>query len=121
MPVQNKLSVKQIEHTKCPADKESLRLNDGGGLVVVFYSSGRSVYRLRVKGLNGRESLLTLGKTTSLKLKEARNMRDELHRARGKGEEPKHVLERICGKGKLTVNGLVFEYLKTKKTHMEAK
>ncbi len=35
MPVQNKLSVKQIEHTKCPADKESLRLNDGGGLVVV--------------------------------------------------------------------------------------
>lgn len=115
MPVQNKLSVKQIEHTKCPADKESLRLNDGGGLVVVFYSSGRSVYRLRIKGLNGRESLLTLGKTTSLKLKEARNMRDELHRARGKGEEPKHVLERICGKGKLTVNGLVFEYLKTKK------
>ncbi|WP_038892049.1 tyrosine-type recombinase/integrase [Vibrio campbellii] len=115
MPVQNKLSVKQIEHTKCPADKESLTLNDGGGLVVVFYRSGRSVYRLRIKGLNGRESLLTLGKTTSLKLKEARNIRDELHRARSKGEEPRHVLERICGKGKLTVNDLVFEYLKTKK------
>ncbi|MCV3262721.1 hypothetical protein OGZ01_06040 [Vibrio harveyi] len=71
--------------------------------------------------MNGRESLLTLGKTTSLKLKEARNIRDELHRARGKGEEPRHVLERICGKGKLTVNDLVFEVSKNKKTHMEAK
>ncbi|TBT31453.1 hypothetical protein D5E80_01195 [Vibrio parahaemolyticus] len=48
MPLQNKPSVKQIEHTKCPADKNNLRLNDGGGLVVVFYRSGRSVYRLRV-------------------------------------------------------------------------
>jgi len=34
MPVQNKLSVKQIEHTKCPADKESLRLNDGDTVVL---------------------------------------------------------------------------------------
>lgn len=33
MPVQNKLSVKQIEHTKCPADKESLRLKDGDTVV----------------------------------------------------------------------------------------
>ncbi len=49
MPLQNKLSVKQIEHTKCPADKESLTLNDGGGLVVVFYRSGRSVISLKDK------------------------------------------------------------------------
>ena len=34
MPVQNKLSVKQIEHTKCPADKESLRLKDGDTVVL---------------------------------------------------------------------------------------
>ncbi|MGR5302223.1 tyrosine-type recombinase/integrase [Vibrio alfacsensis] len=111
MPRLNKLTVKQVEHAHCPEGKPYASMSDGGYLSLCTYPSGRSVYRVRIKCLNGQESLLTLGPTSQISLKEARQLRDKLVEARLHGKEPTHVLKKLRGKGEMTVADLVLEYL----------
>ncbi|MCA0936895.1 tyrosine-type recombinase/integrase [Vibrio alginolyticus] len=116
MPKKNLLCHLKIEHAKCPEGKQSLVLNDGDRLQLVIYPTGKKVFRLRIKRLNGKEALLTLGSVDSLSLEKARKLRDDILEKRTMGEEPKHVLNKLQRKCSMTVGDLVLAYLEAKRT-----
>ncbi|EHR1106464.1 tyrosine-type recombinase/integrase [Vibrio parahaemolyticus] len=115
MSKKNLLTAVQIKNAKCVQDKKSLRLNDGGGLILIVHPSQKKVWQLRIKGLNGKEVLLTLGPFKCINLKEARELRDKLIKERRKSKEPKYVLNKLFRKDEMKVSELVAEFLEEKR------
>lgn len=115
MPKKDLLCYLKIKHAKCPEGKQSLVLNDGCGLQLVTYPKGTKVFRQRIKRLNGRETLLTLGSWDSLSLEKARELREKIRESRVMGKEPKHVLNKLQRKCTMTVADLVQAYLEEKR------
>ncbi|WMN88212.1 tyrosine-type recombinase/integrase [Vibrio parahaemolyticus] len=116
MTKKNLLTAMEIDKAKCPKNKAQVTLNDGAGLQLIIYKTGKKVWRMRLKGLNGKEVLLTLGSIDSLTMKEARALRNTLIEARLNGKEPKHVFKKLRRKGALTVAELMLAFLEEKRT-----
>ncbi|EMN7236525.1 tyrosine-type recombinase/integrase [Vibrio parahaemolyticus] len=115
MAKKNLLTAITIKNSSCPPGGKSLRLYDGGGLALIVYPSGNKSWHMRIKGLNSKETLLTLGSLDSVSLKEARKLRETLTEERHQGKEPKYVLNKILGKSSTTVAELIAEYLEEKR------
>ncbi|AEX21501.1 site-specific integrase [Vibrio sp. EJY3] len=115
MAKKNLLTALEIEKAKCPENKAQQTRNDGAGLQLVVYQSGKKVWRMRLKALNKKEVLLTLGSVEYVSLKEARELRETLLSARIQGKEPKHVLNKLRRNSKLTVAELMLAFLEEKR------
>ncbi|HCG5932911.1 tyrosine-type recombinase/integrase [Vibrio parahaemolyticus] len=115
MAKKNLLTAREIEKAKCPRNKAQGTMNDGAGLQLIVYKTGKKVWRMRLKGLNGKEVLLTFGSVDFISLKEARDLREKLVNARLQGKEPKHTLKKLRRKGILTVAELVLVFLEEKR------
>ena len=70
------LTVKEIKEAK-PKEKQ-YRLFDGGGLLLCVYPTGKKVWRLDYKDVNGKRKSYTIGDFTQISLTEARKIREEL-------------------------------------------
>ncbi|EGQ8030649.1 tyrosine-type recombinase/integrase [Vibrio parahaemolyticus] len=116
MSKKNLLTAITIKNASCPPGGKSRRLYDGDGLALMLYPTGHKVWHMRIKGLNGKEALLTLGSLDFVSLKKARELRDVLTVARFNGKEPKHVLNKLRRTGKLTVAELLVSYIKEKQS-----
>ncbi|ANQ21201.1 hypothetical protein BA893_05795 [Vibrio natriegens] len=116
MSKKNLLTAITIKNASCPPGGKSRRLYDGGGLALMLYPSGHKAWHMRIRGLNGKETLLTLGSLDSVSLKEARELRDVLTKERLLGKEPKFVLDKLRRNGKLTIAEVVTEYLAEKRS-----
>ncbi|MGR5457940.1 tyrosine-type recombinase/integrase [Vibrio sp. PNB22_1_1] len=116
MTKKNLLTSMEIDKAKCPKNKAQGTLNDGAGLQLIIYKTGKKVWRMRLKGLNGKEVLLTLGSIDSITLKEARALRNTLIEERLNGKEPKHFFKKLRRKGPLTVAELMLAFLEEKRT-----
>ncbi|WP_440879137.1 tyrosine-type recombinase/integrase [Vibrio natriegens] len=115
MAKKNLLTALEIEKAKCSKNKAQQTRNDGAGLQLVVYQSGKKVWRMRLKSLNKKEVLLTLGSVEYVSLKEARELRETLLSARLHGKEPKHVLNKLRRNSKLTVAELMLAFLEEKR------
>ncbi|HHG3514291.1 TPA: tyrosine-type recombinase/integrase [Vibrio parahaemolyticus] len=116
MAKKNLLTAMEIDKAKCPKNKAQRTLNDGAGLQLIIYKTGKKVWRMRLKGLNGKEVLLTLGSVDFISLKEAREIRDILIKERHQGNEPRHVLNKLRRNSKLTVAELMLAFLEEKRS-----
>ncbi|MBM5002098.1 tyrosine-type recombinase/integrase [Vibrio parahaemolyticus] len=116
MTKKNLLTAMEIDKAKCPKNKAQVTLNDGAGLQLIIYKTGKKVWRMRLKGLNGKEVLLTLGSIDSITMKEARALRNTLIEERLNGKEPKHFFKKLRRKGPLTVAELMLAFLEEKRT-----
>ncbi|EJC1445957.1 DUF4102 domain-containing protein [Vibrio parahaemolyticus] len=114
MAKKNLLTAMEIDKAKCPKNKAQRTLNDGAGLQLIIYKTGKKVWRMRLKGLNGKEVLLTLGSVDFISLKEAREIRDILIKERHQGNEPRHVLNKLRRNSTLTVAELMLAFLEEK-------
>ncbi len=115
MAKKNLLTALKVEKTSCSPNEKSCRLYDGGGLSLVIYPSQHKAWHMRIKQLNGKETLLTFGSLDSISLSEARELRETLLSARLLGKEPKHTLKKLRRKGILTVAELVLAFLDEKR------
>ncbi|OYQ87209.1 integrase [Wohlfahrtiimonas chitiniclastica] len=70
------LTLKEIKEAK-PKDKQ-YRLFDGGGLLLCVYPTGKKVWRLDYKDINGKRKSYTIGDLNEVSLTEARKIREEL-------------------------------------------
>ncbi|HCZ9034628.1 tyrosine-type recombinase/integrase [Vibrio alginolyticus] len=116
MAKKNLLTALKVEKTSCSPNEKSCRLYDGGGLSLVIYPSQHKAWHMRIKKLNGKETLLTFGSLDSISLSEARELRETLLSARLQGKEPKHVLDKLRRNNKLTVAELMLAFLDEKRT-----
>ncbi|EJG1713963.1 tyrosine-type recombinase/integrase [Vibrio parahaemolyticus] len=115
MAKKNLLTALKVEKTSCSPNEKSCRLYDGGGLSLVIYPSQHKAWHMRIKKLNGKETLLTFGSLDSISLSEARELRETLLSARLQGKEPKHVLSKLRRNSKLTVAELMLAFLDEKR------
>ncbi|WMN82046.1 tyrosine-type recombinase/integrase [Vibrio parahaemolyticus] len=115
MAKKNLLTALKVEKSSCPPNEKSRRLYDGGGLALVIYPSEHKAWHMRIKRLNGKETILTFGSLDSVSLSEARDIRDELIKQRRNGKEPKHVFKKLRRKGPLTVAELMLAFLEEKR------
>jgi integrase len=83
-----KLKKLQIDHVKCPQDKTSIKLFDGGGLYVEIYATGSKIWRWKYRRPNGKENRISLGSYSDLDLKQARLNHSELRLLLSKGIDP---------------------------------
>lgn len=115
MAKKNLLTALKVEKTSCPPNEKSRRLYDGGGLALVIYPSEHKAWHMRIKRLNGKETILTFGSLDSISLSEAREIRDILIKERHQGNEPRHVLNKLRRNSKLTVAELMLAFLNEKR------
>ncbi|GAL13766.1 integrase [Vibrio astriarenae] len=113
----NVLTNELVNQACCPPELNTLRIHDGQGLSLNVSHTGYKAYRLRIKGLNGKESLLTLGSTEFLTLDCARIWATKIIVQRKEGKEPKHVLKQLRegNASNVTVARLVEKYLEEKR------
>ncbi|MFL0992991.1 tyrosine-type recombinase/integrase [Vibrio parahaemolyticus] len=119
MAKKNLLTALKVEKTSCSPNEKSCRLYDGGGLSLVIYPSQHKAWHMRIKKLNGKETILTFGSLDSISLSEAREIRDILIKERHQGNEPKHVLNKLRRNSKLTVAELMLAFLEEKQKTWE--
>ncbi len=90
MPIQNKLTVLEIDKAK-PQDKQ-YKLYDGGGLFLLVHPNGSKYWRWKYRIMN-REKLLSIGVYDSdpekgVTLKQARELRHEARKKLEQGIDP---------------------------------
>ncbi|WML90867.1 integrase arm-type DNA-binding domain-containing protein [Thiothrix lacustris] len=81
----NKLTIKEIEHSK-PKDKP-YKLSDGGGLYLLINPKGSMYWRWKYR-IQGREKLLAIGVYPDVSLKEAREVMHEARKRLDQGIDP---------------------------------
>jgi integrase len=83
-----KLTKLQIDKAKCPQDKSSMKLFDGGGLYIEIYATGSKIWRWKYSRPNGKENRISLGSYPEVSLKQARFKHFELKVLRSEGVDP---------------------------------
>ncbi|HBN5387267.1 TPA: integrase arm-type DNA-binding domain-containing protein [Citrobacter freundii] len=68
--------------------EKSYKLSDSDGLVLLVHHNGSKYWRLRYK-FGGKENMLALGKYPEVSLADARARRDEAHKQRANGIDPR--------------------------------
>ena len=83
-----KLTKLQIDKAKCPQDKSSMKLFDGGGLYIEIYATGSKIWRWKYSRPNGKENRISLGSYPEVSLKQARFKHFEFQVLRSEGVDP---------------------------------
>lgn len=83
-----KLTKLQIDKAKCPQDKTSIKLFDGGGLYVEIYATGSKIWRWKYRRPNGKENRISLGSYPEASLKQARLKHFEFKVLLSEGVDP---------------------------------
>ena len=78
----------QIDKAKCPQDKSSMKLFDGGGLYIEIYATGSKIWRWKYSRPNGKENRISLGSYPEVSLKQARFKHFEFQVLRSEGVDP---------------------------------